>query len=62
MQETITDEMRIRWKQQIAFLEDAQDRLSDWELGFIESVGRGKDLSIRQSFKLGEIYHRVRDA
>jgi hypothetical protein len=61
MQGNITDEMRTKWKKQIAFLEEHQDRLSEWELGFVDSVGNGKDLSLKQSFKLGEIYRRIRD-
>lgn len=40
-----------------------QDVLTDWELGFIESMDalldENTDLSIRQSFKLGEIFKRV---
>lgn len=58
----ITDEMRDKWKTQIDFLEERQNRLSEWELGFVDSVGNGKDLSLKQSFKLGEIYRRIRDA
>jgi hypothetical protein len=60
MNGNITDEMREKWRQRIAFLESEQGKLSDWELGFIDSIG-GKDLSLKQSFKLGEIYRRVRD-
>ena len=60
MQGNITDEMRTKWKHQIGFLEEKQDILSDWELGFLDSIG-GKDLSLKQSFKLGEIYRRIRD-
>jgi hypothetical protein len=60
MQGNITDEMKAKWKHQIAFLEERQDKLSDWELGFIDSI-EGKDLSLKQSFKLGEIYRKIRD-
>ena len=62
MNGNITDEMRAKWKNQIDFLEERQNKLSDWELGFIDSVGTGKDLTLKQSFKLGEIYRRIRDA
>ena len=61
MKGNITDEMRTKWKYQITFLEEKQTNLSDWELGFLDSIS-GKDLSLKQSFKLGEIFRRIRDA
>jgi len=48
------------------WLIDQQDKLNDWEIGFIESVDglleTGKDLTLKQSYKLGEIYKRIDEA
>ncbi len=62
MQGIITKEMRERWKIRIEFLKDNHKRLSDWESTFIASIDNGNDLSLKQSFKLGEIYNTIRDA
>lgn len=61
MQGNITDEMREKWKKRIDFLKNKPGLLSEWELSFVDSIDKGKDLSLKQSFKLGEIYRRIRD-
>lgn len=55
----ITESMREKWRERIDFLLDNQSALTDWELSFIESVDSVRDLTIKQSFKLGEIFNRV---
>lgn len=62
MNGNITDEMRQKWNERIEFCIDNQGKLSDWEREFIDSIYGKNDLSIKQSFKLGEIYRRIRDA
>lgn len=58
----ITDEMRDKWGHRIEFCISRQAKLTEWELGFIDSIKDLKDLSLKQSFKLGEVYRRLRDA
>ena len=59
----LTDTTRQKWKIRTAWLIEQQDKLTDWELGFIEKMDilldRGMDLTIGQSFKLGEIFKRI---
>lgn len=60
----VTDQTRRKWAKRIAFCLKYQDILSDWELGFLESIinrlsDEKVDLSLKQSFKLGEIFKRV---
>ena len=59
----LTDATRHKWRIRTDWLIEQQDKLTDWELGFIEKMDilldRGMDLTIGQSFKLGEIFKRV---
>jgi len=59
----ISDTTRHKWRIRTDYLIDRDDKLNDWELGFIENMDRildrGGDLSIAQSFKLGEIFKRI---
>ena len=59
----ITDATRQKWRIRTDWLIEQQDKLTDWELGFIEKMDilldRGMDLTIGQSFKLGEIFKRI---
>ena len=60
----VTDQTRRKWIKRVAFCLKYQDILSDWELGFLESIinrlsDEKVDLSLKQSFKLGEIFKRV---
>lgn len=59
----ITDEMREKWRHRVTFCKDRPASLNDWMLDFIDSLdaqlNAGRDLTIKQSFKLGEIYHEV---
>ncbi len=59
----ISEQRRKKWVKRINWLIDQQDKLNDWEIGFIESVDRlletGFDLTLRQSYKLGEIFKRI---
>ncbi len=59
----LTDATRHKWRIRTDWLIEQQDKLTDWELGFIEKMDilldRGMDLTIGQSFKLGEIFKRI---
>ncbi len=59
----LTDATRQKWRTRTDWLIEQQDKLTDWELGFIEKMDilldREMDLTIGQSFKLGEIFKRV---
>ena len=63
MPEKISDQTRRKWAKRVAFCLEYQDLLTDWELGFMEKMDilldKEIDLSIRRSFKLGEIFKRV---
>lgn len=62
----VTDEMREKWKHRVAFCKDHLGDLDDWSIDFIDSIdmqlSAGNDLTLRQSFKLGQIYHEVEEA
>ena len=59
----ITEATRHKWRTRTDWLIEQQDKLTDWELGFIESMDikldSGIDLSFRESIKLGEIFKRI---
>lgn len=61
----VTDEMREKWKGRVSFCKKHHHALGDWALSFIDSIdvqlNAGRDLSLKQSFKLGEIYHDLED-
>jgi hypothetical protein len=60
----ISKTTRKRWQDRVDFLEnDGWSECSNWELSFIDSVStaleQGRDLTFKQSSKLGDIFHRV---
>jgi hypothetical protein len=59
----ISKATRKKWDDRVGFLLRYQEHLSDWELGFLDSIdalrSAGKDLSFKQSNKLREIAQRV---
>ena len=61
--ETITEEMIDRWDKQLEYCIEHQDKLNDWEIEFISSIFKQKeyrnDLTIKQSFKLNDIYNKI---
>ncbi len=65
MKNRISNQTRRKWAKRIAFCWDQQDLLTGWEIGFIESIDKQmdeeNDLTLRQSFKLGEIFKRVEE-
>jgi hypothetical protein len=56
----ISDETRDRWKERCDFLVENMEMLNEWEQEFIDSISikieHDKDLSLKQSTKLAEIY------
>ena len=65
--EMVSEETRKRWQERIEFLTatDAIDRLSEWENDFVDSIqirlSQGKDLTLNQSSKLNQIFHKVEE-
>ena len=66
----ISRKTREQWSSRIKYCIENQSGLTDWELGFIESLNSMRcfkdnelnmDLSLKQSYKLGEIYHRLEE-
>lgn len=59
----ISEETRQKWDDKINYCIENQDHLSDWELGFIDSVSsrrdRGEDLTWGQSIKLNQVFAKV---
>jgi len=61
----ISNQTRRKWAKRVAFCLEQQNLLTDWELDFIESIDKQldekNDLTLRQSFKLGEIFKRMEE-
>lgn len=63
----ISNDTRTKWRNKVQAIIDAQDAkqlvLTEWEIGFIDSIddrcSKGYDLSFRQAKKLGNIYDKV---
>ena len=59
----VTEEMRVKWDERIRILLTREKDLTDWELGFIESLqtrrNYDKDLTFNQSSKLNEIFNMI---
>jgi hypothetical protein len=60
----ISSQTREKWQSQIDYLEDlGWQECSDWELSFLDVVStfmsQGRDLTFKQSMKLGEIHKRI---
>lgn len=51
------------WSQMIADIERRQQKLTDWEVDFVDDIdvqlGKGHGLSINQEKKLEEIWQRI---
>ena len=62
-QERVTEEMRVKWDERIRILLKRESDLSEWEIGFVESLqirrNTDKDLSFNQSSKLNEVFVAV---
>jgi len=60
------EEYRARWHNRVDFCIAHTDKMSDWEVAFVDDMNtvldRGRDLTLRQSFKLNEVYHKVQEA
>lgn len=58
----ITDETRKKWNDKIQACMEVGNGMSCWEYGFIDSIemqrSEGKDLSMKQSKKLNELYEK----
>jgi len=61
----ISIETRQKWMKRIGYCQDHYEHMTDWEMGFIDSVdeqmSRGKILSGKQSRVLGRIFHRIEE-
>jgi len=59
----ISDETRNKWKSKLKHILNHQDKLSDWELTFIDSIdsvlSKDHDISFKQSSILSKIYEKV---
>ena len=60
--ENITQVMKDKWKKQIEYCIEKQERLNNWEIEFISSIYKylenNNELSIKQSFTLNKIYNK----
>jgi hypothetical protein len=59
----ISDATRDRWRRRVDFLVEHQERLGEWESQFVDSmsikVENDQTLTLRESRKLAEVYHRI---
>ena len=61
----VSEETRKRWSERVEYLLEDEHalRLNDWEAGFVQDIEKrisdGKDLTLAQSSKLNQIYHRI---
>ena len=64
----VSDETRKKWRERVDYLleEEHASRLNDWEAGFVQDMeqrlANEKDLSLAQSYRLNEIFHRIEEA
>lgn len=62
---SISEHTRRRWSDQVQYLLDHAEEMTDWEVEFVDSMeellSRGADLSMKQSFKLRQIYDDVQE-
>ena len=63
--ELVSDETRAKWRHYVEFLWEHGKYLNEWEAGFMSSIKaqleEGRDLSLAQSSKLGNIFHREQE-
>jgi hypothetical protein len=59
----ISEETKNKWRDKINFCVDNQDKLSEWEMDFIDSIddwlSKGKDLTHKQTKVLNRIFEKV---
>ena len=65
--ELVSEETKKRWRERLDYLLETKDgELSEWEEGFVQDIERlmekGKPLSLAQSSKLNQIFHKVEEA
>jgi len=67
MKNMLKEKIKTEWDKRIRFLEmvAGPGMLNDWEWDFVAHMeairGYGYDLSIKQSFKLGQIFHKFEE-
>jgi hypothetical protein len=63
--ELVSEETRKKWAHYIEFLTAHPDWMTFWEMEFTKSIADwlsgGRDLTLNQSFKLGQVFHRVEE-
>jgi hypothetical protein len=65
--ELVSEETKKRWRDRLDYLLGTHEgELSEWEEGFVQDIERtmekGKLLSLAQSSKLNQIFHKVEEA
>lgn len=57
---------RKRWRERVDFILEYPDRLNDWEATFAQDIEKrlseNKDLTLSQSSKLNQIFHKMEEA
>ena len=63
--ELVSEETRAKWRRYIEFLTAHPDWMTLWEMEFAKSIAEwlagGRDLTLNQSFKLAQVFHRVEE-
>jgi hypothetical protein len=59
----ISEETRNKWKSKLKVILNHQNKLNNWELGFIDSIdmilNKDDDISLKQSSILTRVYEKV---
>jgi hypothetical protein len=63
----VSEETRKRWRSRLDYLLSTNEgELSEWEEGFVQyieqAMAKSKDLTLAQSSKLNQIFHKVEEA
>lgn len=64
--EMVSEESRKKWRDRIAFIRQHSQGLTEWESEFVTSMRKlmenGHDLTLAQSSKLNQIFHKREEA
>lgn len=59
----VNEKISSKWRPRAKYCSKHSSELNDWEQAFVDDIiaklDRNEELTIKQSFKLGEIFHRI---
>lgn len=66
-EQLVSEETRKKWRERINWLlqDEVTVKLTEWESGFVQDIEKWiadeRDLTLAQSSKLNDVYHRVEE-